>query len=292
MADVTPPPSASLPSVIDWRKFLTDYPPGTRASAEGAVDASSGRPNVAVPELQIYCDGPCQAVSYCAGKARAGGQLFPSPGPLQARDYILFYSCCKCQTPVKSYAVRVLGEESWLLQMMTADVAKLGEWPPFSFRTPSKVTSLVGPDRELFFKGRRAESEGLGVGAFAYYRRIVEGQKNRLLDEIISVARRTGAPDEVISQLEAAKNEIQFNKAVDMVKDAVPQSLRIKGHNPLTLLHGALSRNLHGAPDEECLKVAHDVRVILFELADRLGQALKDERELNESLSRLLNPES
>lgn len=128
------------------------------------------------------------------------------------------------------------------------------------------------------------------MGAFAYYRRSVEGQKNRLLDEIIRVARRTNAPSEAISRLEAAKKETQFSKAVDMVKGAVPQSLLIKSHNPLTLLHSALSRNLHGASDEECLKVAHDIRVVLFELADRLGQALKDEQELNDALSRLLNP--
>jgi hypothetical protein len=168
-------------------------------------------------------------------------------------------------------------------------VSKIGEWPSFSFLTPSRVNSLIGPDRELFFKGRRAESEGLGVGAFAYYRRIVEGQKNRLLGEIIRVAQRTNSPAEVIAKLQAAQAETQFSKAVEMVKDAVPQSLLIKGHNPLTLLHSALSRNLHGASDEECLRVAHDIRIILFELADRLGQALKDDKELGEALSRLLN---
>ena len=35
-----------------------------------------------------------------------------------------------------------------------------------------------------------------------------------------------------------------------------------------------------------CLSVAHDVRVLLFELAERLGEALKDEQELNDALSR------
>ena len=41
---------------------------------------------------------------------------------------------------------------------------------------------------------------------------------------------------------------------------------------------------------EECLKVAHDIRVFLFELADKIGQALKDDREINDALARLLNP--
>jgi hypothetical protein len=152
--------------------------------------------------------------------------------------------------------------------------------------------SLVGPDRELYLKGRRAEAEGLGVGAFAYYRRIVEDQKNRLLDEIIRVARHTKAPADAIARLEAAKTETQFGRAVDEVKDVIPSSLLIKGRNPLTLLHGALSRNLHGASDEECLQVAHAIRLILVEFAERLGQALKDERELNDAIDRLLNRQS
>ena len=40
---------------------------------------------------------------------------------------------------------------------------------------------LVGPDRDDFLKGRRCENQGLGVGAFIYYRRVVENQKNRIL---------------------------------------------------------------------------------------------------------------
>jgi hypothetical protein len=174
----------------------------------------------------------------------------------------------------------------------SADVAKLGEWPTFSPPVPTRVNSLIGPDRELFFKGMKAEREGLGVGAFAYYRRIIEDQKTRLLDEIISVALRTNASAESIALLERARNETQFAKAIDMVKDAVPQSLLIKGHNPLTLLHKALSRNLHGASDEECLKDAGAIRTVLFELAEKLGEALKEEREIKEAVSRLLNPGS
>ena len=34
----------------------------------------------------------------------------------------------------------------------------------------------------------------------------------------------------------------------------------------------------------------HDVRVVLFELAERLAQALKDQKEIEDAVSRLLNP--
>jgi (p)ppGpp synthase/HD superfamily hydrolase len=70
----------------------------------------------------------------------------------------------------------------------------------------------------------------------------------------------------------------QFSKALASIKDAIPQALLLNGHNPLTMLHKALSTGLHEKTDEECLEIAHDVRVVLIELADRLGQLLKDGR--------------
>jgi hypothetical protein len=196
---------------------------------------------------------------------------------------------------VKSYAVRIfipvriIATEPVIIDTKVVDAAKLGEWPPFAPPTPSRVNSLIGPDRDLFFKGRASEREGLGVGAFAYYRRIVENQKNRLLDGVIQVARLTSAPDDAISRLDAAKSETQFAKAVEMVKDAVPRALFINGRNPLTILHAALSRNLHTASDSECLQDAYAVRLVLCEFAEKLGEALKDQRELNEAVNRLVN---
>jgi hypothetical protein len=78
-------------------------------------------------------------------------------------------------------------------------------------------------------------------------------------------------------------------KAIESVKDSIPESLLVNGHNPLTLLHSALSEGLHAQTDEQCLELAQAVRVVLAELAERIGQALKDEAELNAAISRLMN---
>ena len=94
-------------------------------------------------------------------------------------------------------------------------------------------------------------------------------------------------PPEIIVALEGAQKEHQFSKAIDSVKDAIPQRLLINGQNPLTLLHAALSKGLHNHSDETCLELATDIRLILAELAELLGHALKDERELKEAVARL-----
>ncbi|MBI5388586.1 MAG: hypothetical protein HZA90_28320 [Verrucomicrobia bacterium] len=150
------------------------------------------------------------------------------------------------------------------------------------------MIKLIGPDRETFLKGRRCENQGLGIGAFVYYRRVVENQKNRIIEEILKVAEKLDVSPNIITALKAAKNETQFSKALASVKDAMPQALLINGHNPLTLLHSALSDGLHDQTDEHCLEIASSVRVVLGELSERLAQALKDEAELNNALSKLM----
>ena len=166
---------------------------------------------------------------------------------------------------------------------------KFGERPEYGPPTAARLIKLIGPDRDTFLKGRRCENQGLGIGAFVYYRRVIENQKDRILAEIIKVAHAVGTDAEAIKKLEAAKRETQFSKALSNVKNAIPQSLLIDGHNPLLLLHRALSEGLHDRSDAECLGLARSIRVVLAELSERLTQALKDEAELNQAISNLLN---
>ncbi|OHB85786.1 MAG: hypothetical protein A2V98_17505 [Planctomycetes bacterium RBG_16_64_12] len=139
----------------------------------------------------------------------------------------------------------------------------------------------------MFFKGLRSENQGLGIGAFAYYRRVVENQKGRLLDAIINVGRKTGLVPKAIATLESAKSETQFSKAIESIKDAIPDAIRIKGRNPLTLLHAPLSEGIHDKTDEECLGLATDVREILFAMAEKIAEALREQKALDDAIKNL-----
>lgn len=118
---------------------------------------------------------------------------------------------------------------------------------------------------------------------------MVEEQKGRIIAEIGRVAERLGAGPEILELFTKAKAETQFSTAIDLIKAAIPESLRIHGQNPLTLLHDALSEALHQHTDAECLDLATSIRVILTELAERISNALKDEAELKNAVVRLQN---
>ena len=95
-----------------------------------------------------------------------------------------------------------------------------------------------------------------------------------------------------IDTLREAIKETQFSKALGMAKDVIPESLLIDGHNPIFLLHRALSRGVHELSDEECLKLANTVRLVLGELSKRLSDILKDRAELTEAISTLMHHKS
>src|SRR5262249_11039387 len=153
-----------------------------------------------------------------------------------------------CQRTDKTFSLSVeFGSENF------GRCYKFGEFPQYGPPTPARLLRLIGSkDRELFLKGRRSEIQGLGIGAFVYYRPVVENQKNRILDEIIRVSEKIGASADMLKSLNDAKKEIQFSKAVENVKYAIPQALLVNGQNPLMLLHSALSSGVHEMTDELC----------------------------------------
>jgi len=261
--------------------LLEARPPTTEVAIDTKkwIKRTNGGNYLIPPEIDIFCDN-----EKCGGirTFRSEEQSFLARSPVLFQQ---LYICSNCNLKKKSFFLAVTHRTS--NAVITATCAKLGELPPFGPPTSPKLISLIGPDRELFLKGRRCESQGLGIGAFAYYRRVVENQKNRIIDEIIRVAKKIGVQSEMLTVLCEAKTEVQFSRAITSVKDAIPQSLLINGQNPLVLLHRALSDGLHTRTDEHCLELATDIRIVLGELAERLSQALKEDKEINTAISRL-----
>lgn len=266
---------------MKWAEFLTLAPPGRHEKNLGDF----GNEYVLnVPPILLECDSQlCDGPKMFDGKCRESTSLAQEQ---RFEDRTLYYICRHCRSTQKTFFVRVK-----FTSISMGEAIKIGEWPSFGSRIPSRVITLIGPDRDLFLKGKRAEDQGLGIAAFAYYRRIVENQKNRIIDEILRVALHINARDDLIKKLEKAKDETQFKKAIETIKDGVPEVLKIKGHNPLTLLHTPLSQGLHELSDEQCLELARSIRIILTDLAEKIEQAMKNQAEINKAVSRLLKTE-
>lgn len=267
--------------VISEEEFFQNVPPG-QLKVVGGLDVESyiNKTNLdwKLKDVLLHCTS-----EECNGFrkfSRVTTEQINKQGMLH--DFITM-RCRNCGRSLKRFAL-----STKLLPDGNVEMYKYGEVPPFGPPTPSKVLNLMGGERELFLKGRRCENQGLGVAAFAYYRRVVENQKARIIDEILKVAEKLDADQELIAELKAAKQETRFTEAINRVKHGLPQVLLINGHNPLTLLHSALSEGLHAETDEDCLGLATSIRVVLTELVERMATAVKEEAELTSAVQRLL----
>lgn len=272
--------------LLSFAEFLETVPPSQQMPVADLCQrkmSSAGAYYVELetPELQLHCtNDTCNGLRFF--RYSSGDKLLRKGSSYTYLTYI----CSNCRKTHKVFSIYALAADE---EGGAGNCYKFGEVPVYGPPTPARLIRLFGKERENFLKGRRCENQGLGIGAFVYYRRVVENQKNAILDEIIRVSEKIGAPADMLERLRKAKDEIQFSKALASVKDALPQALLINGHNPLAMLHSALSGGLHEKTDERCLELAHDIRVLLVELAERIGQALKDEAELNTAVSRLMS---
>jgi len=266
-------------------EFLINSPPGSEATIKvSAYEYNTQYPpqkwQIALEELQLFCKNEsCKGIRFFEPTKE---KIYPQEG--KGELLFLSYQCKNCEDTIKIYPILFHLQDS-----NKATIVKIGEWPSFGTPTPTRLLSLVGSEKDYFLKGRRAENQGLGIGAFAYYRRVVENQKNRIFDEIIKVVELTKSDTSWADALRNAKNETQFTKAVESLKGGIPDSLLIDGHNPLTLLHSALSEGLHAESDEDCLEFANTIRIVLSAFAERIGEILKDQSELKQALSKLLS---
>jgi len=273
------------PQSFTLAEFLERVPPNRPVFVTDATEPSSSGACILLntPEIQLHCqNSTCEGVRVfrCSNDPRPEVQ---SGG----KNLFLTYRCSNCRGNEKTFSFSMAhgGFEYGHL------LVKFGKLPPFGPVTPSRLISLVGPDKELYLKGRRCENQGLGIGAFVYYRRVVENQKNRIIKEIIKVAKKENADEDLIKVLQSALNETQFSKAMEQAKNAIPESLLIDGRNPLKLLHGVLSEGVHALTDEKCLELAESIRVILTELSKNVVRSLRDKAEISRALSQLTNYE-
>lgn len=277
-----PAVATSAHPVSTLRDFFESVPPGQKVALTSedfkqVGTSANGRVfRLNCPSIVMHCDD-----SQCKGPRlhEFEGNSLES---IRSTDEFISYLCRNCKQRRKVFAV------SWRIAGDVHTVEKYGERPHFGPPTPARLTAMIGNERDHFFKGRRCESQSLGIAAFAYYRRVVENRKDAIIDEITRVSEKLSAEPDLLRELAEARKQVQFTAAVDTVRHALPDSLMINGHNPLTLLHAALSEGLHAKSDVECLQLAADIRVVLTELVERAANAMKEEAELSGAVARLL----
>ena len=271
----------------EWKEFLESTPAYINRQFKNLIyDLTPSGPDTAwgfhSPRIQLHCE------------VDDGVRWFdPGVSSVACGEYnskFLPYTCRDCGRWEKTFALILKPDLKANPKVLTA--VKLGEYPPFGSHLSRRLQDMLSkPDLELYRKGLRTEREGHGIGAAAYFRRVVDNQWKALVMKLRDAAEKLGTPLEKLKVFENALAQPQFSTAIDMLKDAIPPKLLIlNGRNPLTLLYKPLSVQLHDLTDEQCLQQAADIRVILNETFDNISRVLKDDETLKAAVTRLQGP--
>lgn len=263
---------------ITWNEFLAAKPPDVAWAfiTDLIIEHQGGYSyHLITPDLQIYCPSKeCQRLQWhmCTSKKAN------VPDGLSAA--VVHYVCKNCE--VSNHKISLLinkGDDM-------SEVYKFGEYPPFGPPIPQPLADVLGSALPMFEKGLRAESRSLGIGAFAYYRRVVEHIRDNLFNSILNVATTLHMDSGTIKKLSKSMDSWRFKPAVAAFEnsDLIPQSLYIEGENPILLLYESLSKGVHNDDDSECLRRAVAIRTVLTDLAQRIHNAIQSDDHVKAAL--------
>lgn len=168
-------------------------------------------------------------------------------------------------------------------------IEKIGQYPAWSISMDKELERLLGDHSSFYRRGLVCESQGYGIGAFAYYRRIVEEVIGDLLVSIEELLTDLEDKKKYAAALEEVKKTTVTQEKVELVQDLLPISLRPDGINPLSALHSALSEGIHAEDEETCLEYAGAVRDALVFLVNRLVRTKSEDKSFSASIRKLLD---
>lgn len=194
----------------------------------------------------------------------------------------LIYVCVRCQKFKRAFMVQFDGDDkgSFLL--------KVGQYPAWDISGDKDVEKFLGKYKSYYKKALICESQGYGIGAFGYYRRIVEEVIDDLLGDITELLSGDELGQYQVALEETQKTIVAADK-IELVKDLLPPILRPDGMNPLGILHSNLSEGLHAESDEICLEYAEATRDILVFLVRQVAESKRAARSVTDSMRKLLD---
>jgi hypothetical protein len=252
-----------------YRKFTTFIPPDLKYFRK--------------PSLHMSC-------SICKSEQTfnmTNEYIFSGARPLLRRPdgkvLKLVYLCEGCREFIRMFFVYISKDTTYFM--------KVGQHPAWDISVEKYISEMLKGHVDNYKKGLACESQGYGIGAYAYYRRIVE----EIIDNLLVSIKDLLSTEEIqryLIALEKTKNTKNADEKIALVKDLLPDSLRPNNMNPLAILHSSLSEGIHAKTDEDCLDIAINIRQILITLVDRIINTKRSQHTLSESMKKLLDKKS
>jgi hypothetical protein len=200
--------------------------------------------------------------------------------PIGGEILRLVYQCAHCDKFKRYFFVKVSDDRKYL--------TKVGQYPPWDISSNKNIEQLLDGHADYYKRGLICESQGYGIAAFAYYRRIIEEIISGLLDEIPDLLFGE-EKNKYLEALEQTKKTIVAENKIALVKDLLPPILRPQGMNPLSTLHSVLSEGIHSRSEEECLNSAGIMREVLIFFVNQVVASKESSKSFTDGMKKLLD---
>lgn len=168
----------------------------------------------------------------------------------------------------------------------TYHLRKIGQWEPWSIAPNRALEDALGEENAGLYRHALMNlSTSYGIGALAYFRRVIENEVDRVLEVLAETAKLEG--DEASAEaIQRARSKTQAEEKLRLAADAAPPSLKRLGTgNPLSTLYGEFSAGIHGKSDAECCDIAKRLRAAFEYIFQTLRARLEEEAKLRRALS-------
>jgi len=196
--------------------------------------------------------------------------------------------CCQSCGATLSFLIRRFSDKPWseVKEGLSIYLQKIGQYPAYDIRPDKEIQKyLSDDDLELFKKGLVCLSSSYGVGAFAYFRRVVENEIKRIVKDISQLEF-----DGVLKVREAYQTFEQNHQMANLIAVAIeylPTSLKIGSENPLGLIYQQLSVGLHNLPEEECLDRADSINTLFTFFIKKINEEKFASTDVAEAIKKL-----
>lgn len=224
-----------------------------------------------INEIDSFCEACNQIRPFQDIRSRGSGSGIAIKVLSTGTSYFQF-SCASCRGNQHEYLVeQVVTDE-------TIKIQKYGERPRKKLERDPLLQNFFSYDSDCYEKAVVCISNGYGIAAFAYMRRIIERNINELLSLIQEDVEGAESESQVLSKLADLRNESPMSEKIGIANQALPDYLILSGLNPLGRLYKILSEGVHSYDDEECLERARTIQACIKYLISELA-ARKKNRE-------------
>ena len=142
------------------------------------------------------------------------------------------------------------------VSVSNSTITKFGQMPMWTPHIDKELREALGKSTSFYLKAIQNLNMSYGIGACAYFRRMVEDYINPLLSMLHDSKKNAGASPEELVEIKKVIWSHAFSAKTAYAAEICPPSLIVAGMNPIKQIHDLLSVDIHAGTDQEATETA------------------------------------